>query len=91
MKIRIDVDCTPEEARRFLGLPDVGPMQDALMGEIQKRVMANLEAMDPETVVKAWLPLGLQGLEQVQKMFWRQMSQPSGRTAKTKPGDDSSA
>ena len=26
MKITVDVDCTPEEARAFLGLPDVKPM-----------------------------------------------------------------
>ena len=30
MKIKIDIDCTPEEAAdRFFGLPDVAPMQDA--------------------------------------------------------------
>ena len=27
MKVNIEVDCTPDEARRFLGLPDVAPMQ----------------------------------------------------------------
>ena len=31
MKIKIDVDCTPQEARAFLGLPDVAPMQKAMM------------------------------------------------------------
>ncbi|MFQ5468275.1 MAG: DUF6489 family protein [Kiloniellaceae bacterium] len=77
MKITIDVDCTPDEARRFLGLPDVAHMQDAMMAEVQKRMMANLEAMDPETMVKTWLPAGLQELEKFQKMFWTQV----GRTA----------
>lgn len=28
MIITINVDCTPEEARAFLGLPDLKPMQD---------------------------------------------------------------
>ena len=31
MKVTVEVDCTPEEARRFLGLPDVVPMQQAAM------------------------------------------------------------
>src|SRR3546814_3772920 len=31
MKIHVDIDCTPEEARVFLGLPEVGPMQEDLM------------------------------------------------------------
>jgi hypothetical protein len=78
MKIKIDVDCTPEEARAFLGLPDVAPMQRALVEEIGQRMRAGLEAMDPEALMKAWLPLGLQGLEQAQKMFWSQMGQAAG-------------
>ncbi len=74
MKITLDVDCTPEEARAFLGLPDVAPMQAAVMEELGKRMNAGLETMDPETLVKTWMPLGLQGMEQAQKMFWSQMS-----------------
>ncbi len=72
MKIKIDIDCTPEEARTFLGLPDVQPMQDALMGEIQKRMMASLQAMEPEALFKTWLPASVQGWDQMQKLFWSQ-------------------
>lgn len=74
MKIHLDIDCTPEEARAFLGLPDVAPMQEALMAEIEKRMMANLQAMEPEQLLKTWLPAGLQGWEQLQKAFWTQMA-----------------
>ena len=87
MKITIDVDCTPEEARRFLGLPDVGPMQDALVSEMRERMMANLEAMEPEVLMKTWLPVGLQGLENVQKMFWAQMNKAAAGVRKAKPDD----
>ncbi len=78
MKIRFDVDCTPEEARAFFGLPDVAPMQRVLVEEIGQRMRAGLEAMDPEALMKTWMPLGLQGLEQAQKMFWSQMGQAAG-------------
>ena len=78
MKIKLDVDCTPEEARAFLGLPDVAPMQRALVEEIGQRMRTGLEAMDPEAGKKTWMPLGLQGLEQAQKMFWSQMGQAAG-------------
>ena len=74
MKIKIDVDCTPEEARAFLGLPDVAPMQKAMMAEVHKRMMDNLAAMEPEALFKTWLPAGMQGLEQMQKAFWAQMA-----------------
>ena len=87
MKIKIDVDCTPEEARTFLGLPDVAPMQTALMAEIEKRMMENLKASDPETLFKTWLPAGLQGLEAMQKMFWSQMAAGMGAGGKSSEGD----
>ena len=77
MKVTIEVDCTPEEARRFLGLPDVAAMQQDLVSEVQKRLTANIAAMDPEQLLKTWLPASLQGLEQMQRAFWSQMSQPT--------------
>jgi hypothetical protein len=74
VKIKIDVDCTPQEARAFLGLPDVAPMQKAMMAEVHKRMMDNLAAMEPEALFKTWLPAGIQGWEQMQKAFWAQMA-----------------
>lgn len=73
MKITIDVDCTADEARHFLGLPDVKPMQDAMMQEIQDRMMTSLQSMQPETLMKTWLPAQTQGLEQLQS-FWAQFA-----------------
>ena len=72
MKIKIDIDCTPEEARAFLGLPDVAPMQSVIIEKLQEQMLANLSAMDPETLFKTWFPAGMQGLEQIQKAFWSQ-------------------
>ena len=77
MKINFDIECTPEEARTFLGLPDVKPMQENLMREVEDRMKASLSAMDPETLIKTWMPVGVQGFEQLQKMFWSQMGQTS--------------
>ena len=82
MKITINVDCTPEEARHFFGLPDVKPMQDALMQQIQDRMSANLQVMEPEAMLKTWLPASLQGFEQMQKMFWTQMTNAMGKDGK---------
>ncbi|WP_119460546.1 DUF6489 family protein [Rhodospirillaceae bacterium SYSU D60014] len=86
MKIKIDIDCTPEEARTFLGLPDVGPLQEAVMKEMQERMTTTLRSMDPEALFKTWFPGGFaggfQGLEQLQKSLWRQFGTPGD-----KPGD----
>jgi hypothetical protein len=75
MKVTVQVDCSPEEARTFLGLPDVQPMQEALMKELETRLKANMQAMDPEVMVKTWLPASIQSAEQLQKMFWSQVQQ----------------
>ncbi len=69
MKITMNIDCTPEEARAFLGLPDVKPMQEQMLRAIQERLGETLRATDPETILKTWLPATLKGYEQLQEMF----------------------
>ena len=73
MKITIDIDCTPQEARTFLGLPHIEPMQDALVAQMQERLSGYLEALEPEQMMKLWLPGGMQGLAQLQERFWSQL------------------
>jgi len=36
MKVNVEVDCTPEEARRFLGLPDVSKANEAYVDAVVK-------------------------------------------------------
>ena len=71
MKITVDVDCTPLEARQFMGLPDVEPMQKAAMAEIEKRMMAELERFSPETLFKAWLPIAGMNADWLQEFMKR--------------------
>lgn len=78
MKVTVNIDCTPEEARTFFGLPDVQPMQKAMMQDIEDRMKANLAAMDPETMLNTWLPQGIQNWEQLQKAFWGQFNSTPG-------------
>jgi hypothetical protein len=79
MRINLDIDCTPEELRGFFGLPDVKPMQDRLLQEVEERMRAGLKALDPDTMLKTWLPAGLKGLEQLQDLFLNQMSGRAGK------------
>ena len=77
MKINVEVDCTPEEARAFLGLPDVKPMQDQMMHEVQERMAANLRAMEPAELMRQWLPANLKAFEQMFDAFTH-MGRPKG-------------
>jgi hypothetical protein len=74
MKISLDIDCTPDELRGFFGMPDVKPMQEELLKEVEEQMRANLKALDPEAMLKTWLPAGLKGFEQLQEMFLNQMA-----------------
>jgi hypothetical protein len=60
------------------------------MKDLEERMQANLSALDPETMFNTWFPAGVQGFEQLQKMFWNQMSGMSGDEgqAKTTKKDD---
>ena len=75
MKVTVNVECTPEEARAFMGLPDVQPMQEALMKQLQDQLSSNISNMKPEAMISTWLPASMQGAEQLQKMFWGQVQQ----------------
>jgi hypothetical protein len=73
-KITFDIDCTPEEARAFFGLPDVRPLQQAVMAQVQEKIMANIQAMDPETIMRTWNSASMQGMEQLQQAFWNSLA-----------------
>ncbi|MGE0745761.1 MAG: DUF6489 family protein [Rhodospirillales bacterium] len=72
MKVTIDVDCSPDEARRFLGLPDVSGLNEALVAALQAKMAEGLAAATPETLMKAWFPAAVPGVEQWQT-FWSQV------------------
>lgn len=68
MKLHVEIDLTPDEARRVMGLPDVTKLQQKLTAEMEKRMMAALEtASDPEAMLRTWFSWGNQGLEQFQR------------------------
>ena len=73
MRFSINVDCTPEEARQFFGLPDVLPMQQDLMDQLSKKLAENIQTMEPEALMKTWVPALFQGWSDMQKNFWGQM------------------
>ncbi|MCR5878128.1 DUF6489 family protein [Phenylobacterium sp. J367] len=80
MKMTIEVDCTPEEARRFMGLPDVTPLNEHLVAEMSKRIDANISMLNPEEFMKNWMAFGSGAQEQFRKLMEAGMggTQPKG-------------
>lgn len=69
MKVNVEIDCTPIEARQFFGLPDVSPMQVAVMDKLQQQMMANIETVTPEALMKSWFTFDPKLAERFQDMF----------------------
>jgi hypothetical protein len=69
MKMTVEVDCTPEEARRFMGLPDVSGLNEALVSEMQARMSANMSALAPDELMKNWMAFGAGAQEQFRKLM----------------------
>ncbi len=65
MNIKFDLECTPEEARAFLGLPDVRPLNDQMVEEMRSRMMS----LAPEELMKTWMSFGGQATEHFRKLM----------------------
>jgi hypothetical protein len=74
MKVNIEMDMTPQEARAFMGLPDIAPMQKKMLEDMQARMKQAFDANDPEGMMRAWMPLssgfGAEAFQKFQKAMW---------------------
>jgi Family of unknown function (DUF6489) len=84
MKVNIEIECSPAEARALMGLPDLEPLQAEVMAEIQRRTMQALASTDPQQLLKTWAPWGTQGLEAFQS-FMRAAAGASDKSEPPKP------
>jgi hypothetical protein len=63
MKVHIEIDCTPDEARRFMGLPDVEKANAAYVDTLAK-AMKGVSSIDQlDQYAKQLAPMGQMGLK----------------------------
>ena len=79
MKISVDIDCTPEEARRFMGLPDMAPVHDVYLDKLKAAVGSAVAGGSIEQLAKNWAPMGEAGMA-----LWRQVVDQMGQPPKPK-------
>ncbi len=77
MKIKLDIDATPQELRTFFGLPDVEPMQQEVLDRMREKMLGAVENLDPANLMRPFLPGQMQDLAAWQKAFWQGVA---GRT-----------
>src|SRR5215217_1927610 len=69
VRVTINIECTPAEARAFFGLPDLQPIQAAMMGRLQERMVSEIDRFSPEALVNQWLSAFPQNVEHMQEAF----------------------
>ena len=86
MKMHIEIDCTPEEARQFMGLPDVEQANAIYVETIAKAMQGVSNTEQLEQYANQLAPMGQMGL----KMFQNFVEGATGAAAggKGKSGKD---
>jgi hypothetical protein len=82
MKITIDLDITPEEMRRLMGLPDVQAFQQQLLDDIRARMHEGVEGYDPLKLFQPYLASSLAGMDMMQKLFVAGLGTAGGKDAR---------
>lgn len=68
MKVNVEVECSPEEARRFLGLPDVTRANDVYV-DAMTNAMQGGSVDQLQEMVKQMAPMGQFGLKLFQQLM----------------------
>jgi hypothetical protein len=76
MKVTIEIDCTPEEARRTMGLPDLTPLHDRYLSAMGEAIEGQLRPEAIEAMVRSWAPMG-----EAATAMWRTMLTGGGKPA----------
>lgn len=58
MKVHIEIDLTPEEARTLAGLPNYDQMHKMFLDNVKSKFEQSANGMEIEPMVKAWADLG---------------------------------
>lgn len=85
MKFTVNVECTPEEARRFMGLPDVTPINEKLVDEMGKRMESNLKMMSGGDLMQSWMSVGTQAQDAFVKLMTSAAQGAAASASREKP------
>jgi hypothetical protein len=82
MKVNVEIDCTPEEARRFLGLPDVTKANEAYIDAATKAMQGVGSFEQLQEYAKQLAPMGQMGLRLFEQFLTSGAAMATGKTKK---------
>ncbi|WP_298089385.1 DUF6489 family protein [uncultured Sphingomonas sp.] len=74
MKVNVEIECTPEEARRAMGLPDLTPIHDRYTQLMLETMESGIKPEMMESMMRNWAPMGEAGVT-----FWRRLFETAQR------------
>ncbi len=83
MNINVSIDCTPEEARRFMGLPDMGPLHEIYIEKLKTTMQDGVTPELLDTMVRTWAPMGEAGFGAWKQLVDQMTGIATGGSAKT--------
>ena len=69
MKVSIEIECSPEEGRTFLGLPDVTKINDVYVDGLSKAMQGTVGTEQMQEYIKQVAPMGQMGLKLLQQLI----------------------
>lgn len=69
MKVNVEIDCSPEEARRFMGLPDVSRANDVYVDSLVNAMKGAGSLDQVQDLIKGFAPMGEMGLRMFQQIM----------------------
>ncbi len=69
MKFNIEVDATPEEVRRLLGLPDLSDVHEVYLAKLKSVADKGLTPDIVQDMIRNWMPIGDAGMDLVKSVM----------------------
>lgn len=90
MDVTINLNLTPKEARELMGLADLRPLQEEVLAEIRQRVMARVQDVSADGLLKTWFASSSSAFDLVRNTTSSMLSQSAGAstTAKRKASSE---
>ncbi|MFZ9394672.1 MAG: DUF6489 family protein [Erythrobacter sp.] len=86
MKVNIEIDCTPEEARAFMGLPDVSKANNVYVDTLTKAMKGVSSPDQLQEYAQQLAPMGQMGLKMFQSFMENSMR--AGGAGRSRSGSD---
>jgi hypothetical protein len=79
MDVTVNIKPTPAEARQLMGLPDVEPLQVAVLAKVEQRIMEQAEKLSADGLLNTWFASGTGAIDIFRGMARGVLSQGATR------------